>query len=148
MTRTKALSLGLAAAALLAAAGVTSSWAQENSCQNDFQRMSAKRMGEIQRLNAIGKAGKGKMNPMQACPAARGLSAVENEMLNYMVKNKEWCAIPDSVIDQFKAARAKSATFASQACAAAAKFKEMEAQAKNAQAATAAQAPKLPAGPL
>jgi len=65
-----------------------------------------------------------------------------------MVKNKDWCQIPDNVIEQFKAARAKSATFASQACAAVAKYKQMEEQARNAQAQAAAQAPRLPAGPL
>ncbi|HYA79505.1 MAG TPA: hypothetical protein VED87_01075, partial [Methylocystis sp.] len=131
------------AAALFLSAGV--SLAQENSCQTDFQRLSARRMAEIQHLNAIGKASKGKMNPMQACPVARTLSGVETEMMNYMVKNKEWCQIPDTVVEQFKAARAKSATFASQACAAAAQYKKMQEQG---QAQAAAQAPKLPAGPL
>lgn len=144
--RTKSLSLGLAAAALLISAGV--SQAQESTCQADFQKLSGRRMEQIQRLNALGKASKGKMNPMQACPVARALNSVEGEMLNYMLKNKDWCQIPDNVVEQFKAARAKSSTFAAQACAAAVKFKQMEEQAKNGQAQAAAQAPKLPAGPL
>ena len=141
--RIKSMTLGLAAAALVLSAGV--SLAQENSCQADFQRLSGKRMAEMQRIQALVKAGKGKMDPIQACPMARALSGVDTEMLNYLVKNKEWCQIPDSVIEQFKAGRTRDATLASQACAAAAKFRE---QAKNAQAQAASQAPRLPAGPL
>jgi len=141
--RTKSLSLGLSAAALLLIGGV--SQAQENSCQTDFQKLSGRRMAEIQRINAIVKAGKGKMDPIATCPVARALDRVEIEFMSYMVKNKEWCQIPDSVIEQFKSQHAKSSTLASQACAAAVRFKE---QAKNAEAQAAGQAPKLPAGPL
>ena len=141
--RTKSLTFGLAAAALFLSAGV--SLAQENSCQTDFQKLSARRMDQMQRINAIAKAGKGKMDPVAACPAARALSAADTEMLNFMLKNKEWCQIPDNIVESFKASRAKSVTLASQACAAAAQFKKMQAEG---QAQAAAQAPKLPAGPL
>lgn len=136
------------AAALLLMASFAPARAQ-SSCQDDFQRLSAQRMGHIQKLNTIGKAGKGKMDPIAACPVARALVGVETEMLNYMVKNKEWCSIPDSVVEQFKTARAKSQTFASQACTVAAKVKQMQAQ-QRAQAVgnPSLQPPKLPAGPL
>ena len=50
-------------------------------------------------------------------------------MLNYMTKNKEWCNIPDNVVDGFKEARAKTQNFASQACAVAAKVKQQRDQA-------------------
>ena len=69
-----------------------------------------------------------------------------------MIKNKDWCTIPDNVISGFKAARGKSQGFASQACSVAAKVKVMQAQQRR-QAAAAAAAPaaapiKLPSGPL
>ncbi|HMK90080.1 MAG TPA: hypothetical protein VK446_10675 [Methylocystis sp.] len=145
--RAHRLALGLAAALVVALPALGQ--AQENSCQNDFQRLSARRMGQIQRLNAIGKAGKGKMDPIAACPVARSLVGIETEMLSYMVKNKEWCSIPDAVIDQFKGAREKSSKFASQACAVAVKVKQMQAQQRaQATANPALQPPKLPAGPL
>ncbi len=89
------------------------------------------------------------MDPIAACPVARNLLAIESQMLAYMTKNKEWCSIPDQVIDGFKAARAKSQMFSSQACAVAVKVKQMQAQQRAQAAANPAQQPaKLPAGPL
>lgn len=118
----------------------------QQSCQEDFQKLSEKRMAGIQALNALGKAGKGKMDPVAACPAAKRLVSVETEMLNYMTKNKEWCNVPDNVVDNFKEARAKTQAFASQACAVAAKAKQMREQAEAGGGMMAP--PKLPAGPL
>jgi hypothetical protein len=129
-------------AALLAANG-----ALAQSCQEDFQKLTVKRMAGIEALNAIGKAGKGKMDPEAACPAARRLVAIETEMMNYLAKNKEWCNIPDNVADGFKEARNKTQAFAAQACAAAAKMKEMRDQAAAGGGGMMAP-PKLPAGPL
>jgi len=144
-----ALCFGLACAASVAPARAQ----QPSSCQADFQRLAQQRMAYIQRLNAIGKAGKGKIDPMAACPAARALLGVENNMLAYMNKNKDWCQIPDQLIAQFQEARSRNQTFATQACAAAVKFKQMMAQQKAAQESAAAnggapQAIKLPTGPL
>jgi hypothetical protein len=144
---------GVAAALLcgfLAALGGAAS-AQE-SCQADFQKLTAKRMSGIEALNKLGKANKGKMDPVAACPVARRLVGIETEMFSYMEKNKDWCAIPDNVLDGFKEARAKTQNFASQACAVAAKVKKMQAAQKAQAAAGGAgiggQQQKLPAGPL
>jgi hypothetical protein len=144
--RARVFLLGL----MLAAASSGAAVAQ--SCQEDFQKLSQRRMGQIEALNRLGKAGKGKMDPIAACPAARRLVSVESEMLGYMEKNKEWCAIPDNVVDGFKQARAKSQGFAAQACAVAAKVKKMQ-EMQKAQAAAGggpgqAPAQKLPSGPL
>lgn len=133
----------LALVAILLAAG----GAHAQSCQEDFQKLTVKRMAGIEALNNIGKAGKGKMDPEAACPAARRLVAVETEMMNYLAKNKEWCNIPDNVVDGFKDARGKTQNFASQACAAAAKMKQMRDQAAAGGGGMMAP-PKLPAGPL
>jgi hypothetical protein len=138
---------GAASLALLMAAG-SSGAAHAQSCQEDFQKLSQRRMAAVGVLNNIGKAGKGKMDPMTACPAARRLVGVEAEMLSYMTKNQEWCNIPDTVVESFKAARAKSQTFAAQACSVAAKMKKMQEQAAQAGGAGGMPAQKLPAGPL
>ncbi|MBM3562483.1 MAG: hypothetical protein FJX48_04825 [Alphaproteobacteria bacterium] len=132
--------------ALLATLLATSG-AHAQSCQEDFQKLTAQRMASIEALNNIGKAGKGKMDPEAACPAARRLVAIETEMMNYLAKNKEWCNIPDNVVDGFKDARGKTQGFASQACAAAAKMKQMRDQAAAGGGGMMAP-PKLPAGPL
>lgn len=138
------------AAALASLAGLL--WAGDalaQSCQEDFQKLSQRRMGQIQVLNNLGKAGKGKMDPMAACPASRKLAAIEGEMLAYMEKNKEWCSIPDNVVDGFKQARAKTLQFSGQACAFAAKAKKMqEMQRQQAASGGMMAPPKLPSGPL
>ena len=134
--------------AVLALAAMASTGALAQSCQEDFQKLSMKRMGAIQTLNNLGKAGKGKMDPAAACPAAKKLAGIETEMLNYMSKNKEWCNIPDNVVDGFKQARSKTQTFATQACAAAVKMKQMQEQAAQGGGPGMAPPPRLPAGPL
>ena len=95
-----------------------------------------------------GKAGKGKMDPTAACGAAKKLVGIETEMAGYMTKNKEWCNIPDNVVDGFKQARAKTQTFATQACAAAVKMKQMQEQAAQGGGPGMAPPQRLPAGPL
>jgi hypothetical protein len=132
--------------AIVAGAGA----AHAQSCQEDFQKLTQRRMAQIQVLNSLGKAGKGKMDPNAACPAARKLVGIENEMLAYMNKNKDWCAIPDNVVDGFRQAGAKTKNFASQACTVAAKMKQMQQQQRE-QAANGGgmgAPPKLPSGPL
>ena len=137
----------IAASFMLAASFAGAAHAQ--SCQDDFQKLSQRRMAQIQALNNLGKAGKGKMDPNAACPAARKLVAIEGEMLAYMNKNKEWCAIPDNVVDGFKQARAKTQNFAGQACSVAAKMKKMmEQQREQAASGGFGAPPKLPSGPL
>lgn len=128
---------------LLGLGGVGAAFAQ--SCQEDFQKLSQRRNDQIAALNALGKANKGKMDPTAACPLARRLVVTEGEMLSYMEKNKDWCAIPDEAMDGFKQTKAKAQNFAAQACAAAEKAKKM--QAEHAQAG-GQQVQKLPAGPL
>jgi hypothetical protein len=139
------IALGGALALAFAGAALGPALAQQ-SCQEDFKKLTERRMGQIAALNKIGKANKGKMDPIAACPMARKLSTIETEMLAYMEKNKEWCAIPDQVVDSFKQARAKTQGFASQACAFAAKAKKMQEQ--QSQAGGLGQPQKLPSGPL
>ncbi len=121
----------------------------QQSCQEDFKKLSDKRLSQMAELNKLAKAAKGKMDPVAACPLARRLVGTENEMLAYMEKNKEWCAIPEQMVETFKQARAKTAGFASQACAVAAKVKKMQEQGEQAASGGGlGQAPKLPSGPL
>lgn len=137
---------GLSLLALFAGAGA----ARAQSCQEDFQKLTQRRMAQIQVLNSLGKAGKGKMDPNAACPAAKKLVGIESEMLGYMTKNKDWCNIPDNVLDSFKQARGKTQSFANQACTVAAKMKQMQQQQRE-QAASGGgmmAPPKLPSGPL
>ena len=138
----------LVAGLTLLAALAGASGAAAQSCGEDFQKLTQKRMAQITVLNNLGKAGKGKMDPAAACPAAKKLADVETEMLGYMTKNKEWCNIPDNVLEGFKQARVKTQGFAKQACAVAAKMKEMQEQGGGPGGPGGAPQMRLPSGPL
>ena len=66
--------------AIAAVALVGSTGAHAQACQEDFKKLTEKRMSGIEALNTLGKAGKGKMDPEAACPAAKRLVAIETEM--------------------------------------------------------------------
>jgi len=142
------LPLASAASAQEAEAPVASS---SSSCETDITKLQQRRNSQIAELNKQSKKG-GKLDPVTACPKLRGLATVESQMLAYMVKNQNWCSIPDNVIENVKEGSSKTAGIAKQACALAAQVKKMQSQ----QAAGAAAAgpfgqsaaPKLPAGPL
>jgi hypothetical protein len=137
------LSLTLFALAPLAA---SPAWAADD-CQADLPKMMQARMSQIEKLNAIGKAGKGKIDPMAACPVAKGLVASEGQLLAYMTKNKEWCQVPDQFLNQLKEAHGRDQVFAAKACEAAANFKKMQDQQRA--AANGGTGPaRLPSGPL
>jgi hypothetical protein len=113
-------------------------------CNEDMGKIMQRRETLIQELNASAKATKGKLDPTSACPRLRKLAVMENELLAYMTKNKEWCAIPDSAIENATAGHAKTAQTATQACNIAEQIKKAQEQ----QANGGAGPQKLPAGPL
>jgi hypothetical protein len=123
--------------------------ARAQSCNDDIGALGKKRMTHIEALGAISKAHGGKLDPIAACPQLRAMKDIEGEMLAYMVKNKEWCNIPDDFINNFKENTGKTAATAAKACEIAAKMKKMQ---ENGGFAGGTQnlppPPKLPAGPL
>ncbi|MDB5649736.1 MAG: hypothetical protein JWL62_1256 [Hyphomicrobiales bacterium] len=121
-----------------------------DSCEANIVKLQERRNGAIAELNKLSKKG-GKLDPVAACPKLRNLASVEQQMLGYMVKNQNWCNIPENAIDNVKEGSGKTANIAKQACGLAAQVKKMQSQ----QAAGggspfggASAAPKLPAGPL
>jgi len=144
----KLLSPVLAAGAL----ALTSS-AFADDCAGDLQKLAARREAALKSINAMVLAAHGKkLDPESFCGRSRPLSAAEDAMLAYMVKNKDWCQVPDDAIAQLKASHAKSLAFAAKACTVAAQVKKMKAAAEKAQQQQAAGgAPAvqpLPTGPL
>jgi hypothetical protein len=113
-------------------------------CNEDLGKIMQRRETAIQDLNAMAKASKGKLDPTGACPKLRKLVGMENELLAYITKNKEWCAIPDNAIENASAGHAKTAQTAAQACKIAEQMKKAQEQQANGGAGPA----KLPAGPL
>jgi hypothetical protein len=114
----------------------------QQSCGEDLKRLSEKREAELTRINNLVRATKGKpIDPTVFCSQSAGLNTAENALIAYMEKNKDWCSVPDEVIDALKANHVKSLAFSAKAC-------KVAAQMKKEQAAGAAQAQPLPAGPL
>ena len=132
-----AMGLGLAATGAFA------------DCNSDFAGLMSKRMTEINALNKISKTNGGKLDPVAACPRLRSLAAAEGEVVGYMGKNKEWCNLPDDLVEKMTATHSKTVDYAAKACSFASKMKEMQAQQqKQAAQGQQEQAIKLPTGPL
>jgi hypothetical protein len=135
---------GLAAASL-SLSGV----AHAQSCGDDLKRLSEKREAELNRVNGLVKAPKGKpMNPETFCSQSAGLNVAESALIAYMEKNKDWCGIPDDALAALQANHAKSLAFSHKACAVAAQMRQMKKQQDAGGGNGAPQAQPLPAGPL
>jgi hypothetical protein len=146
--------LKLSLPVLAAAAFVLASPAlAADDCAGDLQKLAARREDALKGINQMVASSHGKkLDPDAFCARSRPLNAAEDAMLAYMIKNKDWCQIPEDAIAQLKASHAKSVEFGGKACTVAAQIKKMKQQAeKAAQQGVAGGAPAqqpLPAGPL
>jgi hypothetical protein len=135
--------LGAATAFLLASPALA-----EGSCSDDLQKLTARRVSQLSEINAMADTSRKEKKPIDPavfCAKAHGLTVSEDALLAYMDKNRDWCGIPQEVIDALKASHAKSVEFGGRACVAAAKAKKMQ---QEQQAGGTPQATPLPAGPL
>jgi hypothetical protein len=116
------------------------------SCGDDMQKLAQRRETELSTINELIKSAKGKqLDPSAFCSKSSGLISVENAMIAYMEKNKDWCGFPDDAINALKANHARSASFAAKACKVAADMKKMKDQQANG---GGPQVQPLPTGPL
>jgi hypothetical protein len=123
--------------------------ARAQSCNDDLGNFTKERTTEIEALNAISKSHQGKLDPVAACPHLRNMKTIEGKMAAYLLKNKEWCNIPDDFINGFKSNSEKTAAMANQACELAAKVKQMQSLGGGGLGGgNLPPPPKLPAGPL
>jgi hypothetical protein len=133
-----------AVTALLPFVGCGTAYATD--CNQDIGALTKKRQGILDELNKLAQGGKKQLEPVAACPKLRALVAVEHELVAYLTKNKDWCAVPDEAFQNISASTSKSGKVANQACTVAAKMKK--AQEQQASGALNVPQPKLPAGPL
>lgn len=143
------VSLVLSIGGMIAGWSLPSIAQQGMSCADGVKGLTEKRLAAVASLNALAKSGKGKLDPIAACPKLKTLVVLESQLNDYLVKNKDWCQIPDDVINNLAASRAKTQKFAGQACNVAAQIVKAKKDAAS-QAAAAAQqeAARMPAGPL
>jgi hypothetical protein len=122
----------------------------DQNCNEDIQKLAQRREAELAKINNLVKVSQGKkLDPAVFCSQSAGLGSVENALIAYMVKNKDWCSIPDDAINNLKEAHAKSAAFSSKACTVASQMRKMkEQEASGGAGAAGPQAQPLPTGPL
>ena len=146
-----ALRLGSLAALMAFGAALSPALAQEaggTDCQGDIGKLQQKREAQIASLNSLSKSGKGKLDPVAACPKLKTLASIESQILSYMTKNQSWCDIPDNVLQNVKEGRDKTSGFAGQACKFAAMARKAQQQAASGAGQGAPPVARLPTGPL
>ncbi len=120
--------------------------ARAADCNEDIAALTKKRQGVIDQLNRQAKGTKNQLDPIASCPKLKALVGVERQLLDYLVKNKDWCSVPDNAIENITVSAQKSGAVAAQACKIAAQVKK--AQEQQAAGGGAPQGQKLPTGPL
>ncbi|MBN9064049.1 MAG: hypothetical protein BGP06_16610 [Rhizobiales bacterium 65-9] len=119
--------VGLAAVAI----GMTLSTgarAQSAACL-DGQKLMEQR-GEL--IKGLASNGKKKMTPVQACGKFNALVANGTKLLAWFEQNGSWCNVPDAIKTRVQDDHKQAQSVRGQACTAAAKQRQMEAQAARA----------------
>jgi hypothetical protein len=117
----------VAGGAMLAAAGPASA----QVCQQGA-KLIQERQAIVAQINKAGGKDK-KLDPRMACSAFGKLAANGEQSLKWLETNKDWCQIPDEVSDNLKQEHDKVKDIRGQACQAAAKFEQMQKQARQQQ---------------
>ncbi|KFG67245.1 hypothetical protein [Microvirga sp. BSC39] len=115
-------------------------FAQSSACQ-EGQKILQERQGLVQQINKLMDGGgkKKQVDPRAACSIFTKLVTNGSAGQKWMTDNKDWCQIPDQVVEGFTKDHKRSQEIKGQACGAAAKMAEMEKRAKQQQAQQAQQ---------
>ena len=120
---------GLAAALLVGGlASNTAAFAQAAEC-GAIQTTLQARKDLVARANTASNSKK-KMTPQEACALFGKLTNNGLEGMKWIAANKEWCSIPDSFAEGFKADHTKVVGIRTKICGIAAQATKMEAQAR------------------
>lgn len=131
--------LVLALASLLGFASVGPTFAAD--CNTDISKLMKARQAIIDRLNKLVAATpKHQLDPATSCGPLRELAVAERELAAYLTKNKDWCQVPDTAVDNIEASSKKTATIAGNACRVAEQIKKSQD--------ALGTGPALPHGPL
>ncbi len=116
---------GLACAMLMNGAA----FAQAAAECGEIQKTLQERKDLVAKANVASNSKK-KMTPQEACGLFGKLQANGAAGLKWITANKEWCSIPDSFADGFKADHEKVSGIRAKVCSVAAQATKMEAQAR------------------
>ncbi|AWN41608.1 hypothetical protein [Methylobacterium durans] len=113
--------------------------AQSADC-GAIQQTLKTRQELVAKANAASQSKK-KMTPQEACALFGKLQSNGAEGVKWITANKEWCSIPDSFAEGFKADHVKVSGIRTKICTVAAQASKMEAQARAQAAAGGGQGP-------
>jgi hypothetical protein len=86
-------------------------------CSKDFASLAKNRDVELDRVNNLVRAAKGKrLDPAKFCSLAAGLRSAESALIAYMEKNKDSCGVPDEVVRSLKANSERELAFHRKLC--------------------------------
>ncbi len=120
--------VALLAGSLLTAGIAGGAHAQSADCA-EIQKTLLERKEIVSKVNAASQA-KAKMTPAQACGMFTKLQANGTTGLKWISANKDWCSIPDSFAEGFKADHAKVTGLRTKICNAASQQVVMEKRAR------------------
>jgi hypothetical protein len=95
----------------------TAAQAQTADCTT-IQKTLTERKDIVAKINAVSKT-KNKMTPAQACSIFTRLQANGAEGMKWLTANKDWCSVPDSFVDGFKADHTRVSSLRTKVCGAA-----------------------------
>ena len=103
-------------------------FAQSVEC-GEIQKTLQARKDLVAKANSASNSKK-KMTPQEACALFGKLQSNGAEGIKWITANKEWCSIPDSFAEGFKADHMKVSGIRTKICSVAAQATKMEAQAR------------------
>ncbi|GJD30398.1 hypothetical protein PMNALOAF_1645 [Methylobacterium adhaesivum] len=106
----------------------SAAFAQAAEC-GEIQKTLQARKDLVAKANAASSSKK-KMTPQEACALFGKLQNNGAEGLKWITANKEWCSIPDSFAEGFKADHIKVGGIRTKICGIAAQAAKMESQAR------------------
>jgi hypothetical protein len=109
----------------------SSAQAQASNCQVDFQKVMGPRQTLIERINGFRNK---KPTATQACSTLGQLVSADGRLIKWLTDNKEWCQIPDQLIEQVQGSSGQASRSRNQACGAAKNQQSQIARARAAQA--------------
>jgi hypothetical protein len=94
----------------------TAASAQSSSCQADFQKFMGPRQALIERINGFRTK---RPTPAQACSTLGQLVSADQRLNAWLSENKDWCQIPEQVVEQAQGSSGQAVRARAQACTAA-----------------------------
>lgn len=121
--------IAVAIVAIVGSASVTGTALAQSAECGEIQKTLQARKDLVAKANVASNS-KNKMTPQAACALFGKLQTNGSEGMKWIAANKEWCSIPDSFADGFKADHTKVIGIKTKVCTVAAQATKMEAQAR------------------